>query len=157
LSANGAYNLNYFNNNFGKLYTTSFPNSYAGLTLAFPIFQGGKRKFNIRIAEQQLKRVDLELINLENSLNAEYAAALADYKANMANYQALKENVALAQEVYDVIELQYQSGIKAYLEVVTSESDLRTAQINYFNALNQVLSSKIEVRRSLGQIDPLSP
>ncbi len=47
LSANGAYNLNYLNNNFGKLYNQSFPNSYAGLTLSFPIFQGGKRKYNI--------------------------------------------------------------------------------------------------------------
>jgi outer membrane protein TolC len=44
LSANGAYNLNYLNNDFGKLYNQSFPSSYAGLSLVFPIFQGGKKK-----------------------------------------------------------------------------------------------------------------
>jgi outer membrane protein len=150
LSANGAYNLNYLNNNFGKLYNQSFPNSYAGLTLAFPIFQGGKRKYNIEQAQWELKRTDLDMVSLKNAVNAEYNAALADYKASLANFLAVKENVVLAQEVYDVIQLQYNSGIKTYLEVITSETDLRTAQINYFNALYQVLSSKIDVRRSLG-------
>ncbi len=152
LSANGAYNLNYLNNDFGKLYNQSFPNSYAGLTLSFPIFQGGKRRYNIQQAEWQVKRTDLEILNFKNSINSEYNAALANYKANLSNYLAVRENVQLAQEVYDVINLQYRSGIKTYLEVITAETDLRTAQINYFNALYQVLSSKIDIQRSLGDI-----
>ena len=152
VSANGAYNLNYLNNDFGKLYNQSFPNSYAGLTLAFPIFQGGKRKYNIRQADWQLKRTDLDIINLKNLVNTEYTTAMANYKSSLSNYQAVKENVLLAQEVYDVINLQYRSGIKAYLEVVNAETDLRTSQINYFNALYQVLSSKIDLQKSLGDI-----
>src|SRR5687768_1154291 len=152
VSANGAYNLNYLNNDFGKLYNQSFPNSYAGLTLAFPIFQGGKRKYNIRQAEWQLKRTDLDIISLMNSVNTEYITAMADYKSSLSNYQAVKENVLLAQEVYDVINLQYRSGIKTYLEVVNAETDLRTSQINYFNALYRVLSSKIDLQKSLGKI-----
>jgi outer membrane protein len=150
LSANGAYNFNYLSNDFGKLYRRSFPNSFAGLTLAFPIFQGGKRQYNIEQAKWELKRTDLDMVSLKNSVNAEYNAALAGYKASLANFFAVKENVSLAQEVYDVIQLQYNSGIKTYLEVITSETDLRTAQINYFNALYQVLISKIDVQRSLG-------
>jgi outer membrane protein TolC len=152
VSANGAYNYNYLNNQFSKLYSQSFPNSYAGLTLSFPIFQGGKRKFDIKQAEGQLKRTELDIVNLENSVNSEYAAALASYKASLSNYRSVKENVLLAQEVYDVINLQYRAGIKTYIEVVNAETDLRTSQINYFNALYQVLSSKIDVQRSLGDL-----
>ena len=152
LSANGAYNSNFLNNSFSKLYNQAYPNSYAGLTLAFPIFQGGKRKYDIKQAESQLKRTDLELVNIKNSMSSEYYNALANYKANLANYFALKENVLLAQEVYDVIRLQYRSGVKTYLEVITSETDLRTAKINYFNSLYLVLSSKIDVQKSLGDI-----
>ncbi len=144
--------MNYLNNDFGKLYSQSFPNSYAGLTLSFPIFQGGKRKFNIQQSVWELKRTDLEIINFENTVNAEYSAAIANYKASLADYFAVKENVALAQEVYDVIALQYNSGIKTYLEVINAETDLRTAKINYFDALYQVLSSKIDVQKSLGLI-----
>lgn len=152
LSANGAYNSNFLNNSFSKLYNQAYPNSYAGLTLAFPIFQGGKRKYDIKQAESQLKRTDLELVNIKNSMSSEYYNSLANYKANLANYFALKENVLLAQEVYDVIQLQYRSGVKTYLEVITSETDLRTAKINYFNSLYQVLSSKIDIQKSLGDI-----
>lgn len=152
LSANGAYNFNYLNDQFSKLYNQSYPNSYIGLTLGLPIFQGGKRKYNIKQAEWQLKRVDLDIVNLENSINAEYTAAVAAYKSNLANFLAIKENVQLAQEVYDVIQLQYHSGIKVYLEVITAETDLRTAQINYFNALYSVLSSKVDVQRALGTV-----
>jgi outer membrane protein len=152
VSANGAYNLNYFNNSFSKLYNASFPFSFAGLTVAFPIFQGGKRKYEIRLAEWELKKTDLDIINLKNNLHADYIAALAGYKSSLSNYLAAKDNVMLAQEVYDVIELQYQTGIKTYLEVAIAEADLSTSQINYFNALYQALSRKIDVQRSLGQI-----
>ena len=152
ISANGGYNLNFLNNDLGKLYSQNFPSSYAGLTLSFPIFQGGKRKYDIRQAEWQLKSLDWEVTRFKNTVNASYAQALAVYKSNLASYLSLKENLDLAREVYDVIRLQYRSGIKTYLEVITSETDLRTARINYYNALYQVLAAKIDVEQELGAI-----
>jgi outer membrane protein TolC len=152
ISANAAYNFNYLNNSFGKVYSNNFPSSYIGLTAGFPIFQGGKRKINIRSAELQLARSDWDLVNLQEEINSQYAQALAAYKSALANYGASKDNVALAQEVYDVIQLQYRAGVKTYLEVITSEADLRTSQINYFNALNQVLSAKVDAQRALGTL-----
>ncbi|MEO8770876.1 MAG: TolC family protein [Ferruginibacter sp.] len=152
VSANGAYNFNFQNNDFGKLYNNNYPNSFAALTLGFPIFQGGKRKSNIHEAQLELKRNDWGIVSLKNQVNSGYAQALASYKSNLANYQALKENVGLAKEVYDVIQLQYRNGIKTYLEVITSETDLRTAQINYYTAIYQLLASKLDVQKAAGQI-----
>lgn len=152
VSASGAYNFNYQNDEFGKLYNTNYPNAFAALSVTVPIFQGGKRQYNIRTAEWQLRSIDWDITDLKNSINSEYSSALAAYKSNLASYLALKENLQLAQEVYDVINLQYRSGVKTYLEVITSETDLRTARINYYNALYQVLSAKIDVQRALGEI-----
>lgn len=152
VSAAAGYNFNFLNNNFGKLYGNNFPSSYLGLTAGFPIFQGGKRKINIHSAELQLARNALDIVNLEEQINSQYAQALAAYKGAFATYRASKANVALAQEVYDVIQLQYRAGVKTYLEVITSEADLRTAQINYFNALNGVLASKVDAARALGTL-----
>ncbi len=152
LSAFGNYNLNFLNNKFSKLYSQSYPNSYAGITLAVPIFQGGKRLQQIKIAEVQVHHVDNSITNIKNAINTQYTQALAAYKSNLYNYYSLKENLSLANEVYDVIRLQYRSGIKTYLEVINAETDLRTAQINFYNALYQVLSSKIDVAQSLGNI-----
>ncbi len=152
VSANGAYNMNYLDNEFSKLYAQTFPASYAGLTLSIPIFQGFKRKYNLSAAKWQLKRTEQDIVSLKNGINQEYNLAIANYKSNLASYEALKINLDLAKEVYDIIQLQYKSGIKTYLEVIISETDLRTAQINYFDALYALLSSKIDVQRAQGAI-----
>lgn len=152
VSANAAYNFNYLNNHIGKLYGQNYPNSFIGLTAGIPIFQGGKRKALVHASELSLTRIGLDLVNLRNTVNSQYAAALAAYKGSFANYQASKANVELAREVYEVIQLQYGAGIKTYLEVISAETDLRTAQINYFNALYEVLASKVDAARALGAI-----
>ncbi len=147
------YNISYFfNNNFGQLYDTRYPNSYVGGTLTWPIFQGGKRSANIKVQEVTLKRLDWDITNLKNTVNSQYALALSTYKSSLVNYNTLKQNMELAKEVYDVIQLQYKSGVKTYLEVITSETDLRNARINYFNSLYAVLASKIDLQKALGQI-----
>jgi outer membrane protein TolC len=153
VSANGAYNLNFQNNNFGKLYNTNFPNSFAAITMGFPIFQGGKRKANVHAAELQLQKNELDIVYFKNIVNSGYMQALAVYKSNLQYYIALKENLGVAKEVYDIIQLQYRSGIKTYLEVITSETDLRTSEINYYTAMYQLLSSKIDVLKAAGQIN----
>jgi len=152
VSAFGAYNLYYFNDRFSKLYSRDFPNSYAGIQLSVPIFQGTKRTQNIKIAQLQLTRTDWDIINLQNSISTEYAQALAAYKSNLYNYYILKDNLNLAQDVFNTIQLQYRSGIKAYLELITAETDLHTAELNFSNALYQVLSSKLDVQKALGTI-----
>jgi outer membrane protein len=152
ISAFAAYNFNYLNNNISDLYKKNYANSYAGITLAFPIVQGGKRWMNIRQAKWQLEKSDWDIKQLTNDINAQHAQALAAYNSSMASYSAIKDNLLLAKDVYDVIQLQYKSGVKTYLEVFIAETDLRNAQTNYFSALNQVLSSKIDLQKALGQI-----
>ncbi|MBC7934959.1 MAG: TolC family protein [Rhizobacter sp.] len=152
VTANGSYIQNFQNDAFTKLYSQNFPNSFAGITLGLNIFQGGKRKNNINIAKKQVDFTKLSITNFINQANSEYETAMAQYKASMANYLALKENMVLAGEVYRIIELQYRNGIKTYLELITAQTDLRTSQINYFNALYDLLSGKIDVQKAEGSI-----
>lgn len=152
VTAGAGYNFNYLNNRFGDLYRDNFPNSYAGLQLAFPIFQGTKRQQNIRIAELQLTRIDWDIVNLQTTISTQYAQSLAVYKSNLNDYHILRENRDLARDVYNTINVQYRSGIKAYLELITAQTDLLTAESNYSNALYQVLSSKLDVEKALGII-----
>ncbi|HEK20464.1 TolC family protein [Mucilaginibacter sp.] len=152
LSAVGGYNLTYFNDNFSKLYNDAFPTSFAGLSLTIPIFQGGKRLQNLAKARLQVERTDLDLINSRNAISTEYTQALANYKSAYYNWKTLNENVQLATDVYNVVNLQYREGIKTYLDVIVAQADLRTAELNFYNALFQLLSSKIDVQRALGTL-----
>lgn len=152
LSAVGAYNFIYLNNSFSNLYSNAFPNAYAGLTLSLPIFQGTKRLQNLSKAKLQVERADLDIVNSQNTINTEYIQALASYKSNYTNWQTLKENVGLAQDVYNVVSLQYREGVKTYLDVIVAQSDLRTSELNYYNSLFQLLSSKIDLKKALGTL-----
>lgn len=146
------YNFLYQNNVFPQLYGQAFPNSLIGLVVSLPIYQGGRRIQQTRIAELQVKRLQWDKTALSNSVDAEYAQALANYKGNLANYQALQENLLLAEDTYRIINLQYRSGIRAYLDVTVAEAELRNARLNAFSALNQLILSKLDVERALGQI-----
>jgi outer membrane protein len=146
------YNLGYQNNRFGDVYSQSFPNSQAGLKLAFPIFQGTRRLQNMRREQLEDKRLDLDILDTKNAINTQYQQSLASYKSNLNDLKTIRENVILSEDVYNTIKLQYNEGIKTYLEVMIAESDLRTTQLNYQNALFSVLSSKLDVQKSLGTI-----
>jgi len=152
ISAIGGYNLIYLNNRFSDLYSQSYPNSYAGVTLALPIFQGTKRLQNLSKARLQVDRADLDIVNSANTINTEYVQALASYKSDYTAWKLIKENVDLAKDVYKVVSLQYREGVKTYLDVIVSQSDLRTAELNYYNALFQLLSSKIDLEKALGTL-----
>ena len=146
------YNRVYQNNEFSELYKEAFPNSQTGLQLALPIFTGTRRHQNLKIAELQEERLDLDLFDTKNQINSEYEQALATYKSALNDLATQQENARDAQEIYDIVKLQYDEGIKTYLEVIVAETDLRTSQLNYYNSLFAVLSSKLDVERALGVI-----
>jgi outer membrane protein TolC len=152
VSAYGEYNLNFLNNEFSNLYNHSYPTSYIGLQLSLPIFQGGKRIQQIDQAKLELNLIDYDQLALQNAINTEYIQAMAGYKSNLNNFVVQKENLELAKNVYNIIQMQYKSGIKTYLDVITAETNLKTTQDNYLYALFQVLISKMDLQKALGTI-----
>jgi outer membrane protein len=146
------YGFNYQNETISGLYDQNFPSSVVGLKLSVPIFLGGKRTQEIRKSQLQERRIDLDLLNTKNQINTQYEQALATYKANLNDLNTNKANVELSRSVYNTVKLQYDEGIKAYLDLMTAETDLRTAQINYLNSLYSLLSSKLDVKQALGTI-----
>ncbi len=152
LSIFGNYSMNYQSTRIPPLYTQDFPSSFIGVQLSLPIFLGGKRIQEIRQASLQVRRMEYDIALFRNSVSAEYAQAIAEYRSNLNTYGVLKENLELADDVYRTIRLQYRAGTKTYLELISAETDLRTAQINRTNALYQVLSSKIDVQKALGTV-----
>jgi outer membrane protein TolC len=152
LSAFFDYNYVFQNNQFGELFSTAYPYSYIGLSLSLPIFTGFARTQGLRRAKLQSQLLDWEEINLRSLIYSEYTAAFAIYKSNLYNLYLMQDNVNLAKKVYDIVSLQYVSGVIPYLNVITAESNLITSEIGYLNALFQLLSSKIDLEKSMGFI-----
>ncbi|RSK40933.1 TolC family protein [Hymenobacter perfusus] len=152
LSAFGNYNSVFQNNSASELYRTRFPNSYAGLQLGLPLFTGFRRTQNLRRARLENTRLDEDVSNVRNQINTEYATALANYKGYYTQYMLGKRNLEASKEVYNVINLQYREGIRAYIDLIVAQTTLRTSQLNYYTALFQLLSSKVDLLRALGEL-----
>jgi len=146
------YNIVYQNDEFRALYDRDFPNSSAGLRVIMPIFEGGRRIHMLKIARLRLNDLQLDTLNLKSRINTEFETAIASYKMNLKALGAARENVKLADGIYNTIRLQYNQGIKSFLEVIVSEADLRSARINELNALYRLITSKLEVDAALGKI-----
>lgn len=152
LSAYGGYNLNFQNDRLSELYNHNYPTSFVGIQLSVPIFQGGKRLQQIDKAELEINLLDYDQALLESRIDAEYTQALSNYKSNLNNYRIQQDNLKLAKEVYEIIQLQYKSGVKSYLDVITAETNLKSTQNNYLYALFQVLISKTDLQKAMGTL-----
>ena len=146
------YNFVYLNNDLSQLYRQSYPTSQGGLSAALPIFQGTRRLQNIRIARLQEDRSEIDLENTRYMIHTEFQNALANYKSNYNEWITLRQNVTVAREVYEIIKLQYDEGVKAYIDLIVAETDLKATEINYYNALYRLLESKLDLERAHGNI-----
>ncbi len=144
------YNYEFESNHFSDLYNKPYPYSLFGLQLTIPVFTGFRRLDNIHKAKLQEQRLDLDIEQMVLGIYTQYVQATSNYKSNLYYFKTQKENVEMAKEVYDIVKFQYREGIKTYLDVIVAESDLQTSEINYLNALFQVLSSKIDLKKAMG-------
>ena len=154
LSAFIDYDPLFQNNQFSELYKNNYPSSMFGLKLTIPLFQGLSRLQNLSKAKLQYKRIEFGMNYLKSEINSEYSLALSGYLSNLYELNVAKNNIKVAKDIFNTVKFQYDKGIKAYLEVIVSETDLRTAELNYLNILFQVLTSKMDLEKALGEIKP---
>lgn len=146
------YALAFQNNNFGSLWSNNYPYSYIGLSLNWQLFTGLSRTNSLRRAKLQSQQLDWGEVSLKSEIATEYESALAAYKGNLYNLNVMRDNVDLARKTYDIVSLQYEQGVVAYLNVITAESNLISSEIGYQNALYQLLSSKVDLQKAMGVI-----
>jgi outer membrane protein TolC len=152
VSATAAYNFNWQSNAIGELYGRSFPNAFAGLNLNIPLFQGGGRFLQVEQNEVRALQLDYEAERLLRLIEQEFTVAKNDYQAAMVAFRAALENAELAQEVFDVVLLQYREGLEPFLEVVIAETDLQTTRLNSLDQLIQAMIARVDLELAAGTL-----
>jgi outer membrane protein len=152
ISAFYNYDPSYASNQLSDLYNSNNPTSLFGLKLTLPLFQGMSRQANFSKAKLQYQRLQFGMDYLKSAISSEYSQALAGYKSNLNELRVAKNNIAIAKDIFSTVKFQYDKGIKSYLEVIVSETDLRSAELNYLNILFQVLASKLDLEKASGDI-----
>ena len=146
------YYYEYEGTTTSSMFKSAYPYSYFGVSLNFPIFTGFSRIETIQRSELQEEALGWDELSLKSEIYTEYTSALANYKSSLYNLRLLDDNKSRAQNVYRVVSLHNNQGVVAYLNLLVAESNLITAEIGYIDALFQLLSSKIDLEKAMGEI-----
>ena len=142
-TSSSEYDL-FFNSNRWKNYGT------VGLQIIVPIFDGFNKRSKINRSKIVIQQVENQIKFLERSIDLQINQNFIELKNAIQSLNVSKENLVLANEVYNVSEKKYKEGVGSNLEVLDSNNSLKTAQTNYYNAYYQAIISKINLDKTLG-------
>ncbi|MEY3412419.1 MAG: hypothetical protein RIQ70_1107 [Bacteroidota bacterium] len=149
----GNFGYNNGSIHLGDLYSTSWHKySNVGLSLKMPVFDGFSKYYKSQQARLTIEKTNYAISTAERNIDLQVKQAEINLKNSTQSLNNQQNNVKLAEEVVKASEYKYNQGIGSNLEVVTAESALKEAQINYYNALYDVLVYKVDMDFALGNL-----
>lgn len=152
VNLNGGFGEVFQENQFKYLYNHIYPNSYIGLSINIPIYDGNQRKSQLRQSEISVQKSRNELDNVKNALSLEASVANIGFYNSIQSLNTQKRSQALSQEILRVAKIKYAQGVGSSIEVTQAETDLVNADNQYIQALYNALISKVDLDKAYGRI-----
>ncbi len=130
--------------------------SQIGVRLVAPIFDGFYKDSKRQTALLNKQQVGLQYDRALKGLQLQHQTAMSTLRTQQNRLQSLRENIALAQKVYDVAKQRYQQGLGNIVEVLEAETSLRSAQANYLGVLAQLKMAEIDLLHANGKLIELA-
>ena len=151
LSAAFSFSINAMTNDIKFSQYQWTPYSYVGVSLAIPIFSGGKRYNDVRQAKTQATQLKLQTMDTERNLRISIRQSLVTMETNIKTYNAAREAVASARKGYSIAEKTYQVGKNTLLELNDARLALTQAELSASQAIYNFLIAKSQLEQTLGQ------
>ena len=160
LSLNGNYGYQGLGNKFpiGKGSAQGvnwFDYASVGLNLKIPIFNGFATRSRVRQADIDVQKLRADLKDKELSLDLNFQNAKTQLTNSIITLNNQKENVALAEEVYQNTNNNYNQGLAPLTDLLDAENSLTTAQNNYSTALLDYRLAEIQLIKAQGNLKTL--
>jgi outer membrane protein len=154
VSLTGNYSRNAQRNSFDffKKGRDWFTITYVGLNINIPIFDGFAKDSRIKAAKLALQQTENQVEDLKNQIEQEVDKASTNIRDALVTLDAQKRNMDLAAQVYNQAKLKYDNGLGSTLEITNAETDLRTAQNNYYSALYDAVIARIDYLKAIGKL-----
>jgi outer membrane protein len=126
-----------------------------GVSLNVPIFSGLQRSYRVQQSKLNLAKIENLSRQLQSAIDVDAKNASTSFANAIKTLTAQQENMDLASNVARVTKIKYEQGVGSNLEVIDAEAALREAQTNYYNALYEVLISKVDLDKAYGKLVPI--
>jgi outer membrane protein len=152
---------------YGSLYTTAqrnefdlfksttpwYPTGIIGATLSLNLFDGGQRESKINQEKLALRKIDNELIDFNNSVEIDVQSNRSNLLYALSSLKVQDDNLNLATTISQTTKKKYEQGVGSNIEVLDAESSLKEAQVNYYRALYVAVVAKVDLDKSLGNLN----
>jgi len=128
------------------------PNAYwyAAGSISEPIFDGGRIRSNYRLSKAQEQEMLLTYQKTILSAFKDVSDSLVSYKETRERREEQSEQVKSAADAVRLARLRYSGGNTSYLEVLTTDTDLYSAQLLLAQAQQQEAASLVQLYAALG-------
>lgn len=130
-----------------------FTTSLIGLKLNVPIFDGFARRAKIQSAKLELEKTKNNLAQQQENIDNEVTASRLNMTTAMQTIDNQRQNVTLAEKVYNTTKLKYEQGLGDNQEIYTAQAELKVAQNNYYGALYDAIVAKIDYLKATGKLE----
>ncbi|CAN5842001.1 TolC family protein [soil metagenome] len=127
-----------------------FPVVVIGLRLNVPIFDGLQRHYRVEQYKVGIMQAENNLIWMQRTIDMQRAMAKVALQNSSASLEAQKENMVLAESVFNSAKKKYDAGVGSNFEVISAQTELKAAQTNYFDALYTAVIAKIDYDKATG-------
>ena len=127
------------------------PPNMIGAQLSVPIFGFGKNYASVKDARLAYKKQLNTLEDTELALNVQHRQLLFNLRSAVEKYEIQKQNVAVAQRVFDNIAKKYEFGVASSLDVTNSGTNLVSAQSAYVQSLLEIVNAQISLEQLLNK------
>jgi outer membrane protein len=138
-----------------KILTTGFdmnPNHLAGLSLSVPIFSSGMRKARVDQAriDYNMSRINRDI--MEDQLAIQEKQFRYNLQSALDNYLTQRENVDVAQSVYDSYRRKYEQGMASSLDLTQANGNYLNAESNYLTAMMEVMNARLQLDKLMNNL-----
>lgn len=137
-------------NFFGKGDWYTFSN--ISLNISVPIFKGFYTRSKIDEAKLTLQKTENEISNLKLSIDNQVQTAVVNFKTAIEAMDFQKRNRKLAEEVFEQTKKKFQAGLGTNTEINAAQTDLKTAETNYINALYDAIIARVDYLKAIGKL-----
>lgn len=154
VSLTGSYARNAQRNTLDvfALHEPWYTTSYIGLQINVPIFDGFAKDARIKQARLNLAKTENNISDLKNKIDMEVDSSRTSIGNALIALDEQVKNMKLAEDVYNQTKVKYEQGLGSNLEVTTAETELRSAQNNYFSALYDVIIARVNYLKAVGKL-----
>ena len=129
------------------------PYSVVGLNLSIPLFTGGRRNNNIRMAEIQATQNRLQRENIERSVSMQAKLAVDNIQLNVRQIASCSESVGQADRAHTIMQQSFDIGAASYLNLRDSELALTQSRLTYYQAIYNYLVATNDLELLMGTAD----